>query len=594
MRTLLLSVALLTSASLFAASPSYTDDFAGFLPAATDVAAASADWTSDTAATAVSSTDAGQLAQLNANLGAVSNGTLLEVGSNTQLAMATTANHRVTTTMRLSVVRATSAPTGNAGDQLGFYVDDATQDAYIWHNDTVGAGGNQWLQLTGGPTIADNEWINLTFVQDYTHKRFTVIINGSAISDALGYATASSATPSGPWFDMVQTNNVVAEIEIEGSASAPTYVDEITVESLLLITADDDGTPGEAGDGGGDAFVVTQVGGNLTITVNGGAYVNGVIPNTETLTFEGTGDSDTLTIDLGGGDIPNIIYNGGTGPGDAAGGDSLILVGNAPGATLTYTPTGAASGTVDFGGNTLTFTGLEPITQTGTIADVIINDSAVGAHGIAITQFSGTQTQVTCSFESITFTNPTNSFTLNANADVDSITSDHATLLALYTAAAGALTIDGGGAELDTLTIDSQGNPALDDSPATANGVVIGIGWGIAYYDINGLVTLLNNVAAVPALDFWGVLILSLSLLICGLRSFPGSVSVPVNGDAFRASALRAGPCVMAMYAGTLLSGSAVTMWDCVGLPIVFMLATYLMAWVASNKHVAAQASVTQ
>jgi hypothetical protein len=564
---------------------SYTENFTGFLPGGTDVAAASGSWTSDTGVTLLSSTDPTQLAAA-----AGGSTALLEVGSNSQLAVASTANHRVTTTMRLGVVRATSAPTGNATDHLGFYVDDSTQNAYIWHNDDIGASGDQWLQLTGGPTIADAEWINLTFVQDYTHDRYTVTINGTTVNDVLGYSTAGGPTPSGPWFNMVQVDTAISEIEIEGSASAPTYVDSITVDSQFIITADDHGAPGDAGDSSGDAFTITPgAAGFVELTVNGAAYINGSIPDTEVIVFEGTDDGDTLTLNYAGGTLPaNIIYNGN------AGTDALNITGNSAAGVLVYTPTSLTNGTVTLDGTTITFTGLDPITQTGTLADVVIEDSAAGAHAIVISQFSPTQTQITCSFESITFTNPTNSFTLNANADVDSITTDHAALAALDAAAAGALTIDGGGAEADTLTIDAQGNPATDDSPATANGTVTGTAWVLVYADIDGLVTLLNNIAAVPALDFWGILILSLSLLICGLRKFPGLVSAPVSGSAFRTAAPRAGFAIAGLYALVLLLGSPATMWDCIGLPIVFMLTAYLVAWFAVNKHSTAPQAATQ
>lgn len=569
---------LLLGVTAFAASTNYNEDFTAFLPASTDIAAASGDWTSDTGNTALSSTDATQLANLNADLGVVSTA-LMEVGSNTQLAITSSANHRVTTTMRLAVVRATSAPTGNAGDHLGFYVDDSTENAYIWHNDDIGAGGDQWLQLTGGPTIADGEWINLVFVQDYTHDRYTISINGTLISDPLGYTTAGGSTATGPWFNMVdQADNAIAQIEIEGSASAPTYVDEIDVQSLFVITADD-----EAGDGGGDAFVVTPAGGGfVTVTVNGTAYVNGNIPDSETITFEGSDDDDTVTLNFAGSSLPaNISYNGGLGT------DALNIIGNSAGATLIYNPTGLTSGSVAIDGTTLTFTGLDPITQAGTLANVIINDTPGAGNTITISQFSPTQTQATSAWESLTFTNPTTSFTLNADDGDDAIVSDHTALAGLGAAATMAIHGDthAGG---DTLTIDGQNNVTTDDLAGT----ITGTGWSLSYTTIE-TVTLNNNTAAVPALDFWGIVILSLSLLICGLRNLPGTAGIPVSGVDFRAAAPRAGASVAALYVAMLLFGSPVTMWDSIGLPLTFLLSSYLLAWV-TRYHASANEASTQ
>jgi hypothetical protein len=577
MKRLLPLIALLFAASTFAVS-SVTEDFTGFLPAGTDIVAGA--WTSDTAGTALSSTDAGQIADLLADLGVASTA-LLEVGSNTQFANATPVSERVTSTMRLAVVRATSQPTGSAADQIGFYVDDATGHAFIWHNDTVGAGGNEWRELTNGPVIADGDWINLTFVKDYLTDRYTVSINGSTISDTEGFTTAGGVTANGPWFNMVlggqnQTNLV----EIEGSASAPTYVDEIAISSQFVFIADH-GTGGQSGDTSGDTFDLVDGGGTLQITVNG--TLSPITPaSTDTIVIEGTGDDDILNIDAGGFAFPtNITFNGG------AGFDTLNIT-NANGTTLTYTPDGPNSGTVAFDGNTLFFTGLDPITQTGTIADVVINDNAVGDHTITISQPAPGQTRVSCTFEMIDFANPTNSFTLNANADNDAIVTDHTTLLALGPLAGG-ININGDGHTVaDTLLVDGQGNVATDDLAGTINGT----GWTLSYATIE-TVTLINNALAVPALDFWGILILSLSLLICGLRNLPGMVMTAVTGESFRGAAPRAGAYVLALYVAMLATGSPVTMWDSIGLPVVFALTSYLLAWVKENKAASAQSEVS-
>jgi hypothetical protein len=95
---------------------------------------------------------------------------------------------------------------------------------------------------------------------------------------------------------------------------------------------------------------------------------------TEALNVHGTTGADSLTIDLSGGDVipaDGIDFHGGdpsVNPGDA-----LNITGDAQG-TVTYHYTSASDGSVAMSNyGTVTYTGLEQISNTGTATDVIFN-----------------------------------------------------------------------------------------------------------------------------------------------------------------------------------------------------------------------------
>ena len=96
---------------------------------------------------------------------------------------------------------------------------------------------------------------------------------------------------------------------------------------------------------------------------------------TGNITVNTLGGNDTLTtLDLSGCDfIPagGLTYNGGTQT--STPGDKLVITGGSQG-TVTYNYTNANDGNIvmsNFG--TVTYTGLEPITNSGTATDVIFN-----------------------------------------------------------------------------------------------------------------------------------------------------------------------------------------------------------------------------
>ncbi|MBI2805844.1 MAG: hypothetical protein HYX68_12765, partial [Planctomycetes bacterium] len=209
-----------------------------------------------------------------------------------------------------------------------------------------------------------------------------------------------------------------------------------TLSSGNLTIADTDAT------GKNNSVTVSRSGSNLVITdanemfqsaPSGGALSNGnktlTIPMTSvtgSLTFNTAGGNDTLTLDLSGGDpIPagNLTFNGGNPTG--APGDALVITGGSQG-TVTYNYTNANDGNIvmsNFG--TVTYTGLDPITNSGTATDVIFNLPAGpntatlgddGTSGNGLSRLSG------ATFELTDFANPSNSLTINRGNSADTLT----------------------------------------------------------------------------------------------------------------------------------------------------------------------------
>jgi hypothetical protein len=135
--------------------------------------------------------------------------------------------------------------------------------------------------------------------------------------------------------------------------------------------------------------------------------------------------NDSLTLALGGGNFfppGGVTYNGGdptTGPGD-----KLFITGGSQG-TVTYHYTNAHDGSIamsNFG--TVTYAGLEPISNTGTAADVIFelppgpNAATLaddGPVGNAMSRLSGS------TFETTDFANPTASLTIKRGNAADTV-----------------------------------------------------------------------------------------------------------------------------------------------------------------------------
>ncbi|MFT5473546.1 MAG: hypothetical protein ACI856_001878 [Kiritimatiellia bacterium] len=115
-----------------------------------------------------------------------------------------------------------AAPTASTNYQMAFYV-STNSELVIWHKDPGGGPVNQWLTLSGNPSISTGEWVRVTVLQDYVTDRFQISVDGTAYANALG-ETRAGANP-GSWYHMVQTNGFLSRFRTEGKATA--YLDDM-------------------------------------------------------------------------------------------------------------------------------------------------------------------------------------------------------------------------------------------------------------------------------------------------------------------------------------------------------------------------------
>ena len=174
-----------------------------------------------------------------------------------------------------------------------------------------------------------------------------------------------------------------------------------------------------AGDGSADTFRLFLAGADVRVELNGVLVFSLPFAGAPLLTVNGSTDNDTLVVDLSGGNpIPaaGVAYNGG-GPGDN---DALTLTGGTP-ASVVYTFFDTSSGTVEVDGRLISYTGLEPITDTlGATQRTFIFGS--GPDAITLTVGDTTSTLTSGSSESVTFANPSEGLSIEAGAGDDTVT----------------------------------------------------------------------------------------------------------------------------------------------------------------------------
>ena len=144
-------------------------------------------------------------------------------------------------------------PEGRSRNQLAAFV-WTNGLLSVWQADTTASPvTNAWLNLTNSPVIGTDNWVRLTFVQDYASHMFQVGVDGRVLTDGRGWSSGG-ASPGGSWFHMAATNSggmsrLIAE-------AAPGYLDDVSasmrqlawsrsnfVESALDDGSIDNGTP---------------------------------------------------------------------------------------------------------------------------------------------------------------------------------------------------------------------------------------------------------------------------------------------------------------------------------------------------------------
>ena len=118
-------------------------------------------------------------------------------------------------------------PEVGTNDQLAIYVDDASRQLRIWHDDT---GTPEFLTLSNSPTIGTCEWVRVTIEQNYIGNRYQMRVNeDDPIMDAKGWDAPSGGGQPGTWFNMVKKSGFLRKL-VAIPAVDPTYMDDFQVQ----------------------------------------------------------------------------------------------------------------------------------------------------------------------------------------------------------------------------------------------------------------------------------------------------------------------------------------------------------------------------
>jgi Ca2+-binding RTX toxin-like protein len=266
-----------------------------------------------------------------------------------------------------------------------------------------------------------------------------------------GFTTSTQAAPGGT--TEITVAAAVVTMDIDYQVVSVEIVDEAIP---LLISAANHPNLNEADDGDGDTFTVSQSGTVIEIDINGQVVQRAENVSVSTLTIIGSGDNDTLIIDYSGGDpIPSggLVFAGAS----QTTSDTLQLTGGTVG-TISYSFVNATDGTINIDSSSVTFTGLEPIIDNMVAANriftfsnlddtIVVGDDPTPGNGLSRISAVGTA-------ETVDFTTPSNSLTINAGEGNNSVTIGN-----LDTGAMGVIVTAGAG---DDVVIGNTGDDTID------------------------------------------------------------------------------------------------------------------------------------
>jgi len=343
---------------------------------------------------------------------------------------------------------------------------------------SFGAGGAYNVQLNGA-TAGNFDQVNVT----------GAINLGGATLSLSGPYVASAADPPIPI--LTETAGVTGTFAglPEGATillnNAPLTI-SYCVSVANEVTLDYDSTPTIAGTAGADDFDLSLSAGVLELRRGGVLILSTPVGDLTDLTIDGGDGNDTLTVDFSGGDpIPTggLFFNGQGQTG--APGDSIVITGGAW-TNNTYDFTNANDGSIDLDGSLITYTGLEPLTNTGTAANIVFNLPNV-ANPDATLQDSanaGESELVGSTFEDTIFTNPTSSLMINGGTMADTISVEgldpgfDANLNIAATAAGGSVTFQTNPTDIGTGAFDISAGDISVDAAISTEGLVILIASG--------------------------------------------------------------------------------------------------------------------
>ncbi|MCC6327391.1 MAG: PxKF domain-containing protein [Acidobacteria bacterium] len=275
------------------------------------------------------------------------------------------------------------------------------------------------------PATEDNDYVarsltSQTISAGNTTYTFDVTVNGDTIFE-----------PDETFF--VNVTNVTGANIADGQGQGTIQNDDIDGETIAALDGSGNVTVTDVNDASSEVLTLTCSSGVLTVTSNltigAGAGFTQSGPNavtiplagiTGSLTVDTLGGNDTLNVNLAGCDfIPagGLFFNGGV-----AGDDALNIIGGNQGIVTYGYSTTNGDGTVamsNFG--TITYTGLEPITNSGTSSDVIFNLPAV-PNAATLADIGGGSSRLSGgTFEQTDFANPTGSVTINRGTAADTL-----------------------------------------------------------------------------------------------------------------------------------------------------------------------------
>ncbi|HEX7811314.1 MAG TPA: Ig-like domain-containing protein, partial [Burkholderiales bacterium] len=321
-------------------------------------------------------------------------------------------------------------------------------------------------------------------VSEGTTLSFTVTATDpDGAADTLTYSLLSG--PAGASIDPVTGLFTFTPTEEQGPATYTVSLGVTDAGGLgstasFGLTVNEDGiinAGGAANNGIADTFILSLVGGNVTVSVNGSVVFSLPASGVPDLTFIGSADTDTLVIDFSGGNpIPagGIEFIGGEGAGDN---DTLTLTGGSVGSVI-YTPTGPESGSVNVDGRLITYSNLEPIHDNLAVANrQFVFGAAHDAITVAVA--AGRTTVSSPLSEPVDFINPgaTGSVTIRSGAGNDTIDLTGTPSYELVVdAGTGSNTVLGNG----PVTVLVNGTTGADTIVATRSGSKVN-------YSVNGV-----------------------------------------------------------------------------------------------------------
>lgn len=333
----------------------------------------------------------------------------------------------------------------NAGAQVVIDIDDADFDTEIFLYDAGGtllASNDDFLE----PGNTGSDLSSFLGAQVGLTGTYTVAIGAFDSVGGIGGVTGD-APPVGSSYTM----------HISIYPTAPTTTAVIDGAGNLVIT--DTG-----GDHTDDNLVVSFD--SFANTTQVSDFTNGFFASFDNAAITGDiivntlGGSDTLRIETDDVLPNNIVFNGGAGRGS----DELVIANGPLGASfneVVFNFENEHNGDINLDGSTITYTGLEPITSSVTASSVTLNYlQPIQKETINVKEAGAGMTFADSNWgESLTFSNPTDSLTINSGDGADDIF-----IKSFGAGFAADLTIDGGTNDNDFVSFGANVTLAADNN----------------------------------------------------------------------------------------------------------------------------------